>query len=1139
MAITLLNPTLASVSSASPSVTLTGYTPALGDVVFVFVASNAGGPGTFTPSGWIRWQSTGYRVASDANHALCSYHHITAGEVSGGTNSWTLTGLYDATCTGSIMGVAIRGLDTSVLTADIPLRASAFDSANVATHSAPGIAATGMLADCVALRYITGDGVDTYGSVTGHTQLLVTSSPNSAALYQQNALTVAGVAVASASVSTTISPTNEYASITLALQPAAISPTGTIAAILQKATASLVGVMQPSGVLVASLTKLTALIGSLQSQQGTVAAALRAAIANLSGTHAQSGQIAALLKLATMAAAGGQTQAGTMAPALQKVAFAGAGAQPFSGTSAVTLQPLTAVAAGDQSTLMSGTLAPLLKPLTAAIIGGHAQSGQLPASLRPLTFSALSERYFDDADWLWDPIPASPVLDANSAAMVTSLASTSGGSMRIANMYDYGATLIPASAITGATPRYTVSLDNYPDWGDPLGSDTVPIPAGTIIPPGSDGHVAIADPINGKVYSFWQLRFSAGVWSAAFAGVAPLHGDGIETAGSSTATNLSRYAGVIRAAEIAAGHIPHALVFSTNMAAPTVYRYPAQKTDGNNSAGVAVPIPEGARIQLDPSINVAAIAGITAGEVAVAKALQTYGAYVCDKGGARAGFIFEHINGTSPGSTYIAAGLEWDYFDMSHIPWSNLRVLKVWDGSEGISGTIAAILRYATASLTGVMQPSGTLATSMQRLLAQVGSLQSQQGAMASTLRTALFAAAGGQTQAGTVSAVLQRMAFAGTGAQSFSGTSAVTLRPAAVAAAGGQTQAGIAASALRPLVANLAGAMQPAGTIASALQRALIAAIGGQTQSGVFAAALLKPTAAVLGVMMPSGTIATVLVVPTFSAAGVHGQSGQLSVSLLPMRAALSGVMLPTGTIGAVLRPAATQLLGTTGTGAAVTAALTRLAFAGAGAQPFTGTAGAGLQPVMFTGVGAQTITATMAAELTRALFTGSAGQTGTGQAAVILQPLTAAALGAQTVQGQLAAELTPLLFAGAGSQVTPGGQLGAALMPMLCTAAGAQQITGVMAAVLRALLFDAAGLAPVQGQLSAQLQPLLMAVVAVAVSSAPTPADRTYLVPVELRAYLIAAEHRIHAIAGEVRGYEVGAEHRIHTVPAEHRTI
>jgi hypothetical protein len=199
---------------------------------------------------------------------------------------------------------------------------------------------------------------------------------------------------------------------------------------------------------------------------------------------------------------------------------------------------------------------------------------------------------------------------------------------------------------------------------------------------------------NRGIASFAFTDINDGVWSGEWGGIADLGGDGIDSAGGSTAGHLARHTAVLQADEMTAAAaantgLNHALFFSTNILAPTVYQYPAMATDGANPSGVPTPIPIGSRVQLDPSISDATIdatSGITAGEKVIAKTLKTHGAYVGDSGGSRMGFLAERVRDatawdTAPGTAWVALGFEWDYWDMTHIPWSSLRVLKNWDGS--------------------------------------------------------------------------------------------------------------------------------------------------------------------------------------------------------------------------------------------------------------------------------------------------------------------------------------------------------------------------------------------------------------------------------------------------------------------------
>lgn len=277
-----------------------------------------------------------------------------------------------------------------------------------------------------------------------------------------------------------------------------------------------------------------------------------------------------------------------------------------------------------------------------------------------LSFSATSP---------WNvPIPASPTLDPNSSAIAAYL----GSELKAyADLYEFGTPVWEASA---SDPLNSVSCTE--SWGTcQLSQQQIPIPVGAETSGGSDGSMVVIDSTTHLGYDFWRAsRTSLTSWSSAWGTRFEMGGSG--TDGGATGAGVPLLAGLPRIAEMAQGHLYHALAFASNNTCSSVYRYPASKTDGKS--GQSNCIPEGARIQLDPSIDVDAIPGITPGEKIVAHALQTYGAYCKDTGGAKLAFGFENPAGKP--NPYPALGFSWDYYDMPHIPWNRLRVLSSWTG---------------------------------------------------------------------------------------------------------------------------------------------------------------------------------------------------------------------------------------------------------------------------------------------------------------------------------------------------------------------------------------------------------------------------------------------------------------------------
>lgn len=288
--------------------------------------------------------------------------------------------------------------------------------------------------------------------------------------------------------------------------------------------------------------------------------------------------------------------------------------------------------------------------------------------------SASTPRPFSPTSPFNVPIKTNPAIDRSSAAMV-SYAARSG--QLHANLFEFA---IPIYASTPATPRYRVTCAKEGEWGScPLSRGTRAIPDNARPNTGDDGVMTVMDGSAKTVDEYWQAWHSGSSWGTTWGAVNSTAGSG--WGGSSTGSGASRIAGVVRVSEIQAGVIDHALVLQSDNVCASVVRPPAIKTDGTSRRSDC--IPEGARLQLDPAVNLGSLSGLKPGERTVARALQTYGAYLIDRGGAPLSASFElapDATSSSPGSVYSSAGLSWDYYGMPNVPWSRLRVLQTWNG---------------------------------------------------------------------------------------------------------------------------------------------------------------------------------------------------------------------------------------------------------------------------------------------------------------------------------------------------------------------------------------------------------------------------------------------------------------------------
>ncbi len=207
-------------------------------------------------------------------------------------------------------------------------------------------------------------------------------------------------------------------------------------------------------------------------------------------------------------------------------------------------------------------------------------------------------------------------------------------------------------------------------WGrNPIAGKRIRVPGRARAAGGSDGHLTVIQP-DGMEYDLWQVRRRSprgGRLLFGWGGRLRIDGDG--RGSGATASEFGSAAGIIRASELRAGQIDHALALVVRCTGNdlgfgfgviparrydqgSAFVYPASKgatACTGNSAGAP---PTGARFRLDLSDDELLQLPIPRWKTAILRALAHYGAYVADTGGAGFGFLAES------GSSYTSFGRE-------------------------------------------------------------------------------------------------------------------------------------------------------------------------------------------------------------------------------------------------------------------------------------------------------------------------------------------------------------------------------------------------------------------------------------------------------------------------------------------------
>jgi hypothetical protein len=350
-----------------------------------------------------------------------------------------------------------------------------------------------------------------------------------------------------------------------------------------------------------------------------------------------------------------------------------------------TVEGASSAQATTTSTTTTTTLPSTTTSTTRATTTSTTRATTTSATSAAATSYGTPERPFS-ASSAWNrPIPANPALASNSAGMIQRL--SSGGHYNVTNgaWGQFGAPVFYADS---STPRYT--------WASncgPISGKQVPIPQGSheAQGPGAspDHKYIVIDRSTKLVYDIWGADVEGRdcrKWGYQGYGVieslttANDGAPGINGEKAPTGASTSSLAGLLRAYDAthldADGTYGHALQGSSMYSAKGRWASPATSSDGPDSSPDA--IPQGSRLQLDPSFNCGAIG--TPGVRAYCRTAQKYGIILMDTSPIHALTIYqEDVKDNPPAGGNPFAGRFWgtdaDWPSLASVPLNQFRVV--------------------------------------------------------------------------------------------------------------------------------------------------------------------------------------------------------------------------------------------------------------------------------------------------------------------------------------------------------------------------------------------------------------------------------------------------------------------------------
>jgi hypothetical protein len=326
----------------------------------------------------------------------------------------------------------------------------------------------------------------------------------------------------------------------------------------------------------------------------------------------------------------------------------------------------------------ASTAAPTAAP-TAVLAVPPATSIAAPTAVR---VDVLRLRPYTDTSPWNTPIDSNPIYDRYSDQMVATLGLKARGQIG-ADSGNYSYTVY---FVDEATPRWDIPCTRYKctiaSEGESRRTEMltdVPIPPEAKPSSGTDMQMIVIDTTTFAEYNLWGLERTASGWSMRNGSIYNIRRDGTPVNYGSRGAGVPYFAGLVRRWEVEQGHIDHAIAFSYPYPADKRCVFPASKTDGNSSLPYA--IPEGARLQLDPSLTDADFdaMGLNSTGKIIARALQKYGMILVNYAGHPKISVENLADNPFATGQWSDPPYEMTNKTIANIPYTSFRVLALPD----------------------------------------------------------------------------------------------------------------------------------------------------------------------------------------------------------------------------------------------------------------------------------------------------------------------------------------------------------------------------------------------------------------------------------------------------------------------------